>query len=1356
MWQSTLVLCAALAAVGSNALDNGIAEEKVPAAPQRQPPHAGHPGAAGFRSLGGSSGPVAGAAAAEEQVRRRAATNADARALQVLSGSSSIDSGDESVPGFEVERQLVKILTGVATGAAAASVVVGGGGLAATSASRLALLTAVHCGEREPGDLVSWETGPTGLVLGGGENEKYVGGVVGNLGIVVAVTALHVCAVFFAWRFGKAGEATPLEPNDAAAASAAAAEPARPSLRRALEIVRFPHFSLLIPTLCFPGIAAFSASLALYPTFWWHRLVGVGALVGFNLGFLVLLWWKMRGLRGDHDWYLVHRSRMYTYALGPGEWIPDEDPHFFLCWGMLFCQNSSRKSGFLIADIAQLFVVSCLVAVRSDDCFDVSLPIGLLLACYAVFSQCTKPWAAPLDNHYYTVSCGLQAAAYFALSSAYRAEDPGGFAAVAHERLMLASAGVVALKSVLDVLITLHTNWAVFRCGVDPIEMGLVVESYGYQVFDNQGDDADRSTVHNSGSPCLTHVGSPRAYPCHASVGSPRMLQGSFSGVTAGGVLGPRIASKGVDRGSPARRMAGGAADSGYGARAMSVLCQNASFDAACPVHPGSPQPRPFTPRGSYLDSFFSNRRRPSMDPPHPRSLPSSCYHSPPVEHLAPATNDSMSPITLRASGGILQAIFASHPSKSLNRRFADNGSIRLHGPSFSSMDKAMPADPDDPHPVRHGSHPPSRHGSHPPSTRQLFCPAATESAAPGKNPDGRRFQPLLDNLCRPAAADAAVLPPAAAACLNAYPGGFDPAQPPRGESAAKRPSWVGAALFGGLAAERRTGTPPAGSELDTDLPFGRSQTSPCIAARAKDAGSRLTEPLLLPQGAGLQLPSPKAGRKSPGVADLPKKQARHCDTDQASKADAARLSASPASTLIRAKGANRARGSTSTTDRTLSAATAGWSCASLASTLNGAKAVPADPDLLDTSSHSPTSPDSASVAFKDANPCLPPRLPSLVNKLSRSPSNDLQRTASVNSSESDPVSLSKRGGAPPANAYTDSSKSSNGTPGSGESDKDQTPVRGLLASWSKEARNPAGDRRGVIAKVLESPKGLLGTDADDGDQLRTIRAAPGLAACLGTQGGLKRTSTMSSLRGPLTPTGSVVAPGFSEEEAISCTPAEKTQAAAAKRALRARAGTAFQPLAPRTHIHTPSPTNSARTPLTIAAQTLITRPQHSFPKAPDPAQTTLVKSPKPVVSSLHLDQASNSQAPVHHPPDMKYDTDTSSLARSASSSDIAPSLSNTASDLHKRGSRGSFPFLSNTPLHRGSPHNGSFKANQHVPPSMLDGGPASDSHSPTSSSQQLFTRIAQTNPLFQPLARSPSAARLSARSSLHSQHDAL
>eukprot|EP01064_Diplonema_japonicum_P011526 TRINITY_DN18937_c0_g1_i1.p1 TRINITY_DN18937_c0_g1~~TRINITY_DN18937_c0_g1_i1.p1 ORF type:complete len:1392 (+),score=255.18 TRINITY_DN18937_c0_g1_i1:64-4239(+) len=315
----------------------------------------------------------------------------------------------------------------------------------AMGAARLSALLTL-CGSAD--DVLDPEIAPLGLEIGSGNNALYLGGIVGDIIIMITPILIQFAAVQIrAWairRESGGGSGVFDEAFDDASAD-----------------LRFPYLSLFAVIFMYHGMATCSLKLAIFGEAW-EQTIGIGTLTVFNLGFLVVVYLKLKGIMVEVEYYEKKGAALSTYMFGKGEWVSATHSKRVSKWGLLFEMYRKGWTWFLIVECFVLLAITVVQVVEATDmlhCRNIAIVLCLFFGIFTLVIGLGCPWASLFDNHVNVIIAGLEAIAMGFLAKGFDTKDRSDGSFNVAEQILVVVSYITLAKGIIDPLLLFYVEW---------------------------------------------------------------------------------------------------------------------------------------------------------------------------------------------------------------------------------------------------------------------------------------------------------------------------------------------------------------------------------------------------------------------------------------------------------------------------------------------------------------------------------------------------------------------------------------------------------------------------------------------------------------------------------------------------------------------------------------------------------------------------------------------------------------------------------------------------------------------------------------------------------------------------------
>ena len=320
---------------------------------------------------------------------------------------------------FEIEnddhdiRQIAGAMAAMATVLSIASIAFGGSVLTVTASSKLALLGLLRCGMPISEALLRWSFyGSLTVPISSSEEGQALGFLIVSMGLIVSGHVIHLLMVLIVNKLTTGG------------------------LTYTQQLLRYPHFTLLIPVLFFPGVAVCGFYL-----FFAGQLIflAIGILCGCFL-FLYLIF-KQLSLLSEIDFESGGKKVQ--------------------CWGILFTQIKYSRKLYVFLEMSHLMILASVISYRSSsvgNCIGASATVGIFIIAFGIYNIVRQPWINMIDNIFYGIVSALEVAAIIAMLSSYATSDMGHSGMRVFEYLKVVTSFVILCKCIQEISFMIFYN----------------------------------------------------------------------------------------------------------------------------------------------------------------------------------------------------------------------------------------------------------------------------------------------------------------------------------------------------------------------------------------------------------------------------------------------------------------------------------------------------------------------------------------------------------------------------------------------------------------------------------------------------------------------------------------------------------------------------------------------------------------------------------------------------------------------------------------------------------------------------------------------------------------------------------
>ena len=298
-------------------------------------------------------------------------------------------------------------------------IAVAGGALGALSgpsmgiaAGRHAVFASLCNGASE--QVLDPEITPLGLNVGGGKWGNVIGGLLGNLILIAVPVLLQLVSVYIRTRLRRRTQAS----------FSFDREKTREEMGEAAAYMRFPYLSLFVVVFVYHGVATCAMKLIMFSD-GIYRVVGIITIIGFNIGFVCLIFYNNTTLGSDITFCTdegEHSTLASYFFFGPGEWVSTTQGKRVRSWGLLFEMYRAGWTWFLIAECMILLVITAVQVWEAQEIRSCKILAGALTAFFGLYGLVilvARPWASPWDNISFACLVLLEAVAMGFLTKAF-------------------------------------------------------------------------------------------------------------------------------------------------------------------------------------------------------------------------------------------------------------------------------------------------------------------------------------------------------------------------------------------------------------------------------------------------------------------------------------------------------------------------------------------------------------------------------------------------------------------------------------------------------------------------------------------------------------------------------------------------------------------------------------------------------------------------------------------------------------------------------------------------------------------------------------------------------------------------
>ena len=340
----------------------------------------------------------------------------------------------------EIPPKIVKLNpVNVFAGAAAIPQEVASVNIGSTSGARLKVISAL-CGAED--DILDPEIAPLKFKIGSSDHAIYIGGIVGDIIVMVSPILIHFIAVLMRMRSTAAHER---------------------SFKIACADMRFPYLSLFFVIFMYHGMATCGLKLSIFGSAG-GKSIGISSLFIFNFGFLALIGVQNRRLIGEVKFHKKENVTMLSrYFFGPGEWVSASKSRRVHRWGLLFEMYRPGFTWFLIFECMILLVITVVQVIEADRmpvCRNLAVLLSAMFSLFALVILIFHPWASSFDNQGNFLILSLEAIACGFLARGFETGDRSHWGFDYSEQLLLIVSYITVIKGFIDPLLLLYVEWS--------------------------------------------------------------------------------------------------------------------------------------------------------------------------------------------------------------------------------------------------------------------------------------------------------------------------------------------------------------------------------------------------------------------------------------------------------------------------------------------------------------------------------------------------------------------------------------------------------------------------------------------------------------------------------------------------------------------------------------------------------------------------------------------------------------------------------------------------------------------------------------------------------------------------------